>query len=53
MKRLLSAHVILLLFMVPSLQAWAQSGCVSCHADEALLKKLFSPPTPAPAEGEG
>lgn len=53
MKKLLSAHVLLLLLILLSPRGWAQSGCVTCHADEASLKRLFAPPKAAASEGEG
>ena len=31
----------------------AQSGCVACHTNRALLEPLVPPLPPPPAEGEG
>ena len=56
MKTGLKAIVVLLFFCTPGL-LWAaaqDSGCITCHTNETIMKSLFKPPADSGgSEGEG
>jgi hypothetical protein len=45
--------VIFILFYSSNLRATSESGCVNCHTDGELLKKLCKLPQIGGGEGEG
>jgi hypothetical protein len=45
--------VILIFFYSSNLRATSESGCVNCHTDGELLKKLCKLPQIGGGEGEG
>ena len=52
MKKIALYSILLVLFGGVAV-AQTDSGCVTCHTDEALLKSLFLPPKIDSGEGEG
>lgn len=55
MKKVALFSIALFLFTcgVASAVSEKESGCVRCHANEALMKSLFIPPAIDGGEGEG
>jgi|GEM_PF-2104138 len=55
-KSTLKIAIVLLILLASGLlyASLQDSGCVRCHTDEAVMKRLFKPPlSSVSAEGEG
>jgi hypothetical protein len=52
-KFVLWSVLILVFFFPSSSHTAADSGCVICHTNDAILKSLYKPPVIQAGEGEG
>ncbi|HOO40653.1 MAG TPA: hypothetical protein PK425_11420 [Syntrophales bacterium] len=48
-----TALLLFLVFSSSSTVAVDQSGCLTCHTNEKIIKMLYKPPATGPSEGEG
>ncbi len=55
MKRVILQVVLFVIFAAGAASSFAgqNSGCVTCHTNDAVMKSLFLPPKIAADSGEG